>query len=144
MEAARRWKGKTYRSAPGRSISLSEGTLDRLWYRWQKAGRDPRAIELGYKAARMEVTAGITEGICQRAGQQDIESFSKLLRLVCNGSATRVPSRRTVERAIPEPKRRAIVALMRSRRSAASAVRKIGRELKKAQAKARKVLEAPK
>lgn len=150
-EASRRWRGRTFKSAPGRRVNFSVQTLNRLWYRWCRFG--DAALDLHYKVPpKIEVSPVVTNEVLQRAGQADIKSFSQLFKTVCNGSANPLPSRRTVERALPETKRQAISQLMHARRSASAMQRKAARQaqreikrskaaLEKAERQAKEVLQ---
>jgi hypothetical protein len=136
--AARRWEGRRFKT--GRAVDFSQETLDRIFYRWRKIGE--AAFDLHYVAPpKAEVPAIVTTELLQRAGQADIKSFSELFRAVCNGSATPLPSKRTIQRAIPKSKRQAISKLMRARRSASAVERKAARQAEREIKRAKAALE---
>lgn len=138
--AARRWKGRTFRSAPGREVDFSADTLERLFYSWRKFGDS--ALDLHYVApARLEVPPAVTKEVLQRAGQADVLSFSQLFKSVYSSSATALPSPRTLGRAIPDDKRHAISEVLRARRAAIAKERQAKREADRAAKRARAELE---
>jgi len=49
--AARRWNGKPYRCDPTRKFSLSQTTIVRAWYRWQRGGQVPAAVRLQFNGS---------------------------------------------------------------------------------------------
>jgi hypothetical protein len=56
---ARRWHGKTYRSAPGKAIRLSCVRLVTLYYRYLRSGKRPEILALGYKVKRTGISPAL-------------------------------------------------------------------------------------
>jgi hypothetical protein len=153
--AARRWKGRTFKSAPGREVNFSYETLSRLWYRWQKARRNPHAFDFHYVGPKKKVSPELDVEFWTRALTHDVLSFAQIMRDIGQETRRALPNRSTIERAMPREKKAAMAQLLRARRQLSrverQARKQLAREIKRAsdalkaaERQAREILEPTK
>jgi hypothetical protein len=76
-QAARRWHGKAFRCDPSRKLTLSANRLVAIYYKWQRSGRNPRALALEYAPAnRRPVTSKEQGRFLKQASAPGIFTFA--------------------------------------------------------------------
>lgn len=125
--AARRWRNKTYKTAPGRKVMFSAETLDRLWYRYVRAGKNIAVCDLHYKAGAggKKVGDDVALLLARLALDGDHASMASAIKAVSsekfpNGTA---PSQSAFYRRLPARTRKALIGLCRQRGKLKAAIR---------------------
>jgi hypothetical protein len=118
---------RRYRCDHSRRVQISRGSLTRFYYAWRRSGKSLDAFELGYKVkfrmpARGQVRAFIRSCSTSRSLQAAYRNFS--------GRGKSVPAWLLI-RGIPRHAKRVIKAAQRRRRQHETALREIGRTVRR-------------
>jgi hypothetical protein len=71
-----RWRGRHYKSDPGRPIRFAYSTLLRVYYAWRRGGHTPAAIALRYRPGKRRLGLGQEREIVRACLNPQVTSFS--------------------------------------------------------------------